>query len=182
MAPLLIHQLAVNPRHSTHHPLSNEFFMTNPWLHVDELGSDLNVNDFLTTQILRVGNALKRKITIPYVIENDLTVSEWRILSVIANEEPIAFSNLVILSTTDKSLVSRTLKLLESKGLIQLDYIGSTPRKKILCSLTSQGQQLHAKIIPKAQQAQATMIRELNEQERVILYTALNKLHQKCVD
>lgn len=154
--------------------------MTNPWLDVDELGSNLNVNDFLTTQILRVGNALKRKITVPYALENDLTVAEWRILSVIANEEPLAFSNLVILSTTDKSLVSRTLKLLEVKKLVQLEYIGNTPRKKILCKLSTEGRQLHEKIIPKAKKAQAKMILELNSQERQILYTVLNKLHQKC--
>ncbi len=154
--------------------------MTNPWLDVDEQGSNLSVNDFLTTQISRVGNALKRKITVPYALESDLTVAEWRILSVIAKDEPLAFSNLVILSTTDKSLVSRTLKMLEAKKLIELEYLGNTPRKKIFCRLTAEGRQLHEKVIPKAKKAQAKMILELTIQEREILYTALNKLLQKC--
>ena len=48
----------------------------------------------------------------------------------------LAFSDLVKQSTSDKALVSRTLKLLEGRGLVELQAEGNTPRKKVYCAVT----------------------------------------------
>lgn len=152
-----------------------------PWADLDETGAGLSVEHFLTTTVSRVGNALRRTITVPYADAFDITVTEWRMLSVLAHAHTLAFAQLVTASATDKALVSRTLRLLESRGLVAIAAEGRTPRKKLQCTITPEGQALHDRIIPIARQRQASMLRVLSPQERRVLHHALNKLHQHCM-
>ena len=52
--------------------------LPNPWEHLDEAGTGLIVEHFLTTTVSRVGNALRRTITVPYADAFQITVTEWR--------------------------------------------------------------------------------------------------------
>lgn len=154
----------------------------NPWEHLDEAGTGLTVEHFLTTTVSRVGNALRRTITVPYADAFQITVTEWRMLSVLAHAHTLPFAQLVTASATDKALVSRTLRLLESRGLVAIATEGHTPRKKLLCTITPEGQALHDQIIPIARQRQAAVLRVLSPEERRVLFTALGKLHQHCLN
>lgn len=147
-----------------------------PWTHLNESGDGLTVDHFITTLMSQVGNALRRTVTVPYAEQFGLTVSEWRVLSLIAHAGRLAFSDLVVQSTSDKALVSRTLKLLEARGLVLLQAEGNTPRKKIYCQISPSGAELHAQAIPLARARQAAAIRSLAPQERDALFRALMKL------
>lgn len=151
-----------------------------PWTHLDEAGTTLTVDAFITTMMSQVGNALRRTITLPYADQFGLSVSEWRVLALVAHAETVAFSDLVVQSTSDKALVSRTLKLLESRGLVQLSSEGNTPRKKVFCTVTPEGKKLHAEAIPIARRRQAAAIRVLEPAERDAMYRALIKLREYC--
>jgi len=151
-----------------------------PWSHLNAQGDGLTVEDFITTLMSQVGNALRRTITVPYAEQHDLTVSEWRLLALIAHSKRLAFSDLVIQSTSDKALVSRALKRLEAKGLVELQGEGNTPRKKIFCQVTEQGETLHAQVMPLARASQAAAIRVLPEDERNAMYSALMRLRAHC--
>lgn len=151
-----------------------------PWLALDEMGSGLTVDNFLTTWMSRLGNALRRTITVPYADHFGVTVTEWRMLSVIAHEGHLPFSELVLLSSTDKALVSRTLKLLEQRGLVLLQASGRGRASRLLCRLSPAGVELHDRMIGVARQRQAAMIRVLSPAERLGLYRALCKLKAEC--
>jgi DNA-binding MarR family transcriptional regulator len=152
----------------------------NPWTALDEAGSGLTVDAFLTTLMSQVGNALRRTITVPYADAAELTVSEWRLLALIAHAGELPFSALVVQSTSDKALVSRTLRLLEERGLVALQAQGSTPRKKILCAITPAGRHLHDEVMPVARRHQAAALRVLTQEEREVMYRALLKLRGYC--
>lgn len=151
-----------------------------PWSDLDEEGTGLTVDAFLTTLMSQVGNALRRTITVPYADGAGLTVSEWRLLSLIAHAGELPFSTLVVQSTSDKALVSRTLRLLEERRLVALAAQGSTPRKKILVAITPEGRALHDRVIPIARRNQAAALRVLTPEERRVMYGALHKLHDHC--
>lgn len=151
-----------------------------PWTHLDEHGAGLNVDTFITTLMSQVGNSLRRTITVPYADQFGLTVSEWRVLSLIAHVRQISFADLVIQSTSDKALVSRTLKLLESRGFVLLIAEGTTPRKKTFCAITADGHALYEQAITVARARQAAALSTLTSQERDGLYHALRKLQQYC--
>ena len=151
-----------------------------PWHDLDASGDGLTVDAFITTLMSQVGNALRRTITLPYADQFGLSVSEWRVLSLVAHAGRIAFSDLVTQSTSDKALVSRTLKMLEGRGYVSLEAEGNTPRKKVYCSVTPSGQALHAQAIPIARQRQAAAICALAPAERDALHHALLKLRDYC--
>jgi DNA-binding MarR family transcriptional regulator len=151
-----------------------------PWSNLDEAGTDLSVNDFLTTMLSQLVTALRSSVTEPYASQFDLTVPEWRILALLAHGETMAFAELVRQSTSDKALVSRTLRLLEDRGLVTLDSEGGSPRKRLACRISPAGAALHAQVIPLARRGQATVIRMLTPEERHGLYAGLRKLHGIC--
>jgi DNA-binding MarR family transcriptional regulator len=173
-----------NARHmkedSTPLPISPPAAQPTPWTDIDEAGNRLTVDAFVTTMMSQVGNALRRTITLPYADQFGLSVSEWRLLALVAHAGSLAFSDLVLQSTSDKALVSRTLKLLESRGLVQLRSEGNTPRKKVFCAVTPAGQALHAEAIPIARRRQAAALRVLTPPERDAMYRALVKLRDYC--
>ncbi|MDA7414964.1 MarR family winged helix-turn-helix transcriptional regulator [Xenophilus arseniciresistens] len=158
-----------------------EFPSATPWSDLDEHGTGLTVDAFITTLMSQVGNALRRTITVPYAEEFGLTVSEWRLLSLVAHSQRIAFADLVTQSTSDKALVSRTLKLLEGRELVRLEAEGAGPRKKMWCVVTPQGDALHREAIPIARARQAAAIRVLPPEERDAMYRALVRLRQHCL-
>jgi DNA-binding MarR family transcriptional regulator len=160
---------------------SEAALLNGPWDQLDASGEGLTVNNFLTTWMSLVSNALRRTITLPYAEQYGLTVSEWRVLSLIAHAKRLPFAELVVQSTSDKSLVSRTLRLLEARGLVAVLAEGNTPRKKLTCLITEAGDALHAQVIPIARRRQAEMILCLSPEERQVMLRSLQKLYAVCV-
>lgn len=151
-----------------------------PWAKLTPSGRALFVGDFLTTLVSYAGNALRRHITLPYAEQFGLTVSEWRMLSVLAHAGELPFSELVMQAATDKAQVSRTLRLMEARGLVKIEVQGRTRGQKLTCLITRQGLALYRRVMPIAQRRQAAMILQLSAQERTVLYRALKKLRQLC--
>lgn len=151
-----------------------------PWVDLDEHGTGLTVDNFLTTLVVRTGNALRRSVTLPYAESFELTMAEWRMLSVLAEAGSLPFSEMVRLSATDKSLVSRTLRLLETRNLVSLEAVNGSYRQGLVCKMTDAGIALYRKAMPVAQKAQADMIGVLTNSERKVLYRTLQKLRHAC--
>ena len=153
---------------------------TNPWEHLAPGGRGLSVGDFVTTVVSYAGNALRRTITQSYAEKYGLTISEWRILSVLAHAEELQFSDLVMLSATDKAQVSRTVKLMAARGLVDTEVQGRTRGQKVVCKVTKEGADLYRQVMPIAQRRQAAMLLRLSKEERTVLYRALKKLRAFC--
>ena len=153
-----------------------------PWSRLNETGDDLTVDNFITTVMSQTVNALRRVTTLPYAKRFGLTVSEWRILSLMAHARSMPFAELVVQSTSDKALVSRTLRLLEQRGLVSLEAEGPAPRKRLTCLITPAGEALHAQVIPVARKAQAAMIQLMTPEERRVMYVALKRIHRQCLE
>ena len=164
------------PAHGTPAPTPAPAANASPWTDLDEAGSGLTVDNFLTTMLSQLVTALRSTVTKPYAEQFGLTVPEWRILALLAHARSLPFAELVTQSTSDKALVSRTLRLLEDRGLVQLTSAGNTPRKKLLCAITEAGTALHDQVMPLARRGQAEVIRQLSPQEREAVYQGLRKL------
>ncbi len=152
----------------------------NPWTDLAPDGAGLAVHDFLTTMFSHTSNGLRRAITLPYADRFELTVSEWRILSVLAHAGSLPFAELVELAAADKAQVSRALRLLGDRGLVETQTPGPRGRKGLICRMTEAGQALYGEIMPLARRSQAEMILTLSREERRVLYTVLGKLRRQC--
>lgn len=148
-----------------------------PWDDLDEQGSGLLVNDFLTTLVVTTGNALRRTVTLQYTEQFGLTMPEWRVLSVLAEAREMPFGELVLHSATDKGQLSRTLRTMQERGLLELR---SEAAKKVTCLVTKAGLALYRQVMPVARRRQAAFIRQLDPQQRRAVYAALHKLRDLC--
>lgn len=149
-----------------------------PWTDLDENGTGLTVDNFLTTRLSQVSNALRRDVTARYAEQHGLSVSEWRLLSLIAHAKRLPFSELVTQSTSDKALVSRAVRLLEGRGLVKICPEDPSAGKRLRCDITSAGTALHAKVIPQAKREQAQVLRTMTPVQRQNLFQALQVLRQ----
>ena len=152
-----------------------------PWLSLARTGANLNVEDFLTFRITRLSNALRTNLTKRYLEEFDLSLPEWRLLALIARFAPMRFSEVTTRSSMDKGQVSRTLRVMEKRGLTKLKVIrGSRAAEAlaapVMVSITPKGKTLYKAVLPVARRRQAEMLLTLSEGDRVALYATLDKL------
>jgi DNA-binding MarR family transcriptional regulator len=152
-----------------------------PWADLDAAGDGLSVDDFLTTVVSRAANALRRTITTRYADGIGLSISEWRMLSVLAHARHLTFPELVVAAVADKAQVSRALRSMQERGLVEVEKTGSNPRwQQVDCRVTPAGMALYRKVMPAARRAQAEMIRKLPPGDRAALYRSLKLLHDLC--
>jgi len=151
---------------------------TTPWSRLDRDPDSLAVEDFPVTLIVQLGNALRRTVTTPYAEQFGLSESEWRMFTLIVNFSPLSMVDLVTLSASDKALVSRSVKALKAKGLIDVVPDPGGHLKRLVCVKTRQGVALHAQVFPLAQRRQAEILAPLSREERDCLYRCLVKLNQ----
>lgn len=152
-----------------------------PWADLDPSGATLSVDDFVTTMISRTGSGLRRAITQAYAQAVDLSISEWRMLSVLAHARQLSFGDLVVQSAADKAQVSRALKLLGQRGLVRTESDGLRPRGRVTCFITDAGLAIYEQVMPQARARQAAMLLALDREQRRVLYQALTILRERCI-
>ncbi|GKY89636.1 MarR family winged helix-turn-helix transcriptional regulator [Sinisalibacter aestuarii] len=147
-----------------------------PWSDLDPSGANLVVHDFLTTRLSALMSSLRRQVTLPYAKSFDLSIAQWRVLSLVAHAGTLPFGELVVQSTSDKALVSRTVRTLEERGLVTIQPETKASKKKIACTITPAGLTLYDEAIKIARKRQADMILSLNRGEREALFAIIEKL------
>lgn len=156
---------------------------SSPWLAVSRSGSHLNVEDFLTSKLTRLANALRTNLTKPYLEQFGLSLPEWRLLALVARFAPMRFSEVTARSAMDKGQVSRTLRVMATRGLTKTKTIkdrGSRSTEAlaapVMVSITPKGTALYKAVLPVARKRQADLLLTLNESERSSLYAIIDKL------
>lgn len=156
---------------------------TSPWSTVSSSGSHLNVEDFLTFRLTRLSNSLRTNLTKPYLESFDLSLPEWRLLALVARFAPMRFSEVTARSGMDKGQVSRTLRVMATRGLTKTKAIrdrGSRSTEAlaapVMVSITPKGTALYKAVLPVARKRQADMLLSLSQPERVALYSIIDKL------
>lgn len=150
-----------------------------PWLRMDANGSNLRVDQFVTARVGRASKALSRSTARLYLAEFDVTVPEWRVIANVALRGSCSARELIEDVAMDKSLVSRSIRQLVGKGLLTA-RLNDADRRTSLLRLTAKGVRTYQDLLPKAQRRQATLLEDLDEQERRVLWIALEKLESKA--
>jgi DNA-binding MarR family transcriptional regulator len=154
-----------------------------PWTTVSRSGSHLNVEEFLTFKLTRLSNTLRTNLTKPYLEQFDLSLPEWRLLALVARFAPMRFSEVTVRSGMDKGQVSRTLRVMATRGLTKTKIIkerGSRSTEAlaapVMVSITPKGTSLYKAVLPVARKRQADILLTLDESERASLYSIIDKL------
>lgn len=145
------------------------------WIKPGLDGANLEVEDFLSKRITNLSSLLLRACTRRYLLDHEISLPEWRMLTILARYGSGTTRALRDASRMDKGQMSRALLALEKRKLVQRTQ-DQTHELRQLLELTEKGIQLYQRIMPSARRAQVGLLKHLTIDERKMLDIAINKL------
>ncbi|MGH6707870.1 MAG: MarR family winged helix-turn-helix transcriptional regulator [Bradyrhizobium sp.] len=136
----------------------------------------LDLERYIPAIVAVVANKLSRGSSAIYRRFFDISVNEWRIISLLTLEPNVTANRICQVIGFDKALVSRSLQVLEERGHIRMETdIRDQRRRTIL--LTKKGFDLHDKIIQIALDREKRLLSNFSAREIDALVSLLNRLH-----
>jgi DNA-binding MarR family transcriptional regulator len=126
-------------------------------------------------KLVRVVNLTARPFQEGVGRQYQLTLTEWRVLAVLAQHPGVTATLVADLTGLDKMSVSRALRGLQQRGRLQSQTLESDLRKRQL-HLTPDGLDLFDALWPLAQQREAALFAALSPTELAQLGVVLDKL------
>lgn len=138
-----------------------------------------SVTDLLTYRLLRLSNTLGLYSNRRYRDELDVTLPEWRVLSIIALLETTSARDISRALATDKAWVGLTVQKLERRGFVRR-VSDRHDGRRTLVSLTRQGQEVHDTIMVNARRRQKRLLGALPQGTADTLIACLEKLQTEA--
>ena len=139
-------------------------------------GPMLDLDRYVPAIITFIANKLSNSATAVYQRKFGVNVTEWRIMSLLAIEPGIPASRICHVIGFNKGPVSRTLAVLQKRGLIVIRTDPNDGRTHSI-SLTARGLATHDKVIIVALERERRLLSCLNRDEREVLISLLRRLH-----
>lgn len=138
-------------------------------------GQRIDLDRYVPAFITFIANKLARSSTALYQKRFGVNVTEWRILSLLVIEPGISASRICLIIGIDKGPVSRTLNVMQARGLITIGADPSDGRTHSI-SLTPQGLALHDQIIVVALERERRLLACLRKDEQDVLIDLLRRI------
>jgi DNA-binding MarR family transcriptional regulator len=135
----------------------------------------LRLNSYLPYRLSVASNAVSGLIARAYQDRFGLTIPQWRLIAVLAEEGGVTQRQIVTRTFMDKVTVSRAAQGLAVRSLIDRSDHQADGRSHVL-RLTAEGRRLHAEIAPLALAYEAALITGLSPDEVALLRRLLLRL------
>ena len=136
----------------------------------------LDLDRYVPALITFIANKLSRSATVLYQKRFGVNVTEWRILALLAIEPAISAARICHVIGYDKGPVSRTLAVMEERGLVTIRTDKNDGRTHAI-SLTPKGQSTHDRVIALALERERRLLSCLSKDERDVLINLLVRIH-----
>lgn len=140
-------------------------------------GPLLDLDRYVPAFVTFIANKLSNSATVFYQRNFGVNVTEWRIMSLLAIEPGIPASRICHVIGFDKGPVSRTLAMLQKRGLVAIRTAPDDGRTHSI-SLTARGRATHDKVIVAALDRERRLLSCLNRDEREVLVNLLRRIHE----
>jgi DNA-binding MarR family transcriptional regulator len=135
----------------------------------------LVLEDFLPYRLSILSNRVSRAIAARYAEAFDLTIPEWRIIAVLGRRPGLTAKEIAEATEMDKVAVSRAVAKLVDSRRVAARADRHDARRQIL-SLTSLGENVHARIAPMALASEQRLLAALDAREREQLDRLIDRL------
>lgn len=139
-------------------------------------GQTLDLERYVPALITFIANKLSRSATNVYQRRFGVNVTEWRILSLLAIEAGIPASRICHVIGFDKGPVSRTLAMMQERGLVAIKTDPQDKRSHSI-ALTAKGRATHDDVIAVALERERRLLDCLRKDEREVLIGLLFRIH-----
>lgn len=139
-------------------------------------GLTLDLDRYVPAFITFIANKLSRSATPFYQRRFGVNVTEWRIISLLAIEPNITASRICHVIGFDKGPVSRTLTVMQKRGLISIRSDPHDARSHSI-ALTPKGRVTHDGVIVAALAREQRLLSCLRKDEQETLIDLLRRIH-----
>jgi DNA-binding MarR family transcriptional regulator len=135
----------------------------------------LDLDAFLPYQLAVLAEAVSRSMSQIYAQRFDLSRDEWRVLAALHDAPPTRTASVIEQTTLDKVSVSRALRRMEDKALVER-MTDPQDARGYLIRLTPAGRSLFRKIVPMVQAREQFLLDGLGASECMALQSAMQTL------
>ena len=135
----------------------------------------LQLEHFLPYRLSILSNTISQAIADDYQQRHDLSMTEWRVMAVLARFEGLSARQVAERTAMDKVAVSRALARLVGAGRVSRHMHHHDKRRSVL-DLTEAGWSIHDEIAPLARAREREVLEKLTREERAWLVRILDRL------
>ena len=135
----------------------------------------LQLEHFLPYRLSILSNTISQAIADDYQRRYDISVTEWRVMAVLARFDGLSAREVAERTAMDKVAVSRALARLVEAGRVHRSIHDDDKRRSVL-SLTEAGWTMHDEVAPMARAREREVLAKLDAEERALLERILDKL------
>lgn len=136
---------------------------------------------FVTFRLARVQNRLNSQAIATLALHSDLTLTEWRMVAMIEMLPETTAAEISRQTDIDKGQVSRAIKSLRGRGLVETVGNAKDQREQRL-SLTVEGQRTHDRIVKIMRKRQTLLTENISDTELALFYDVLERLENRAKD
>jgi DNA-binding MarR family transcriptional regulator len=129
-------------------------------------------DDYVPYYLNHLNNRLSSGASQLYLRHFGVGLNEFRILSVLANTPGETANHICLTLGMHKAVVSRTLKEMQSKALVNID---ATSKQRVL-TLTPKGERMHDDIVVIAMERQSLLLAGFPEADRQQLFSLMRRM------
>jgi DNA-binding MarR family transcriptional regulator len=135
----------------------------------------LQLEHFLPYRLSILSNTISQAIADDYQSRYDISMTEWRVMAVLARFEGRSAREVAERTAMDKVAVSRALARLVEAGRVDRAIHDNDKRRSVL-SLSAKGWAMHDEVAPMARVREREVLAKLDVEERAWLTRILDKL------
>jgi DNA-binding MarR family transcriptional regulator len=135
----------------------------------------LELEHFLPYRLSILSNTVSQSIATEYQDRFELSMTEWRVMTILARFPEISAREVVDRSAMDKVAVSRAVARLVNAGRVDRGIHDGDKRRSVL-QLSEAGWAIHDEVAPLARAHERELLARLDEGEQVQLNSILDKL------
>ncbi|HZX71450.1 MAG TPA: MarR family transcriptional regulator [Rhodanobacter sp.] len=135
----------------------------------------LQLEHFLPYRLSILSNTISQAIADDYQSRYDISMTEWRVMAVLARFEGMSAREVAERTAMDKVAVSRALSRLVAADRVDRATHDNDKRRSVL-SLTESGWAMHDEVAPMARARERDVLAKLDAEEQHWLTRILDKL------
>ncbi len=136
---------------------------------------EFEAQELIVDRLATLSNLVNRGLARLYSVRFGLTVSDWRVLTVISRYPGVSSNTICELAAMDKVRVSRAVSRLMETGRIER-RLDERDRRRGRLYATEEGRDIHAQVVPVARDYEAKLMAGLSDREARLLEHLLGTL------
>jgi DNA-binding MarR family transcriptional regulator len=138
----------------------------------------LDFNVYVPAYLTLLANKISSGASAIYRPKFGVGITEWRIVALLAVEPWIAAGRVCDVTGLDKAAVSRSLRDLAQRGLVDMEVDAADQRRQLI-ALTHKGVLLHDRMVDIAVERERQLLAALSTEEQAALIDFLQRLRSR---